>query len=50
MSALEKFAEGLKSKREALGISLNDIYEITRIDKNYLEEMEKGNFEIIHNL
>jgi transcriptional regulator with XRE-family HTH domain len=47
MSALEKFAEELKEKRATLGISIKDIYEITRIDKNYLEEMEKGNFEIM---
>ena len=47
MSALDKFAEELKEKRETLGISISDLYEITRIDKNYLIEMEKGNFEIM---
>jgi len=47
MTALIKFAEELKKKREALEISLNDIYEKTRIDKKYLEEMEKGNYEIM---
>ncbi len=47
MSALDKFAEELKEKRETFGISISDVYEITRIDKNYLIEMEKGNFEIM---
>jgi cytoskeletal protein RodZ len=47
MITLDKFAEELREKREALGISINDIYEITRIDKNYLEAMEKGNFEVM---
>jgi len=47
MSTLEKFAEELKARRKAQGISINDIYEITRIDKNYLQEMEKSNFEIM---
>lgn len=47
MVTLDKFAEELKEKREALGISINDIYEITRIDKSYLEAMEKGNFEVM---
>ena len=47
MSTLEKFAEELKGRREAQGISINDIYEITRIDKNYLQEIEKGNFDIM---
>ncbi len=47
MSALEKFAEELKEQRESLEISVSELYEITRIDKNYLVEMEKGNFEIM---
>ncbi len=47
MSALEKFAAELKAKRETLGISISDIYEITRIDKNYLEAMEEANFDIM---
>ncbi len=47
MSALELFAEELKKKRETLGLSISDLYEVTRIDKTYLEEMEKGNFEIM---
>ncbi len=47
MSALEKFATELKAKRETLGISISDIYEITRIDKNYLEAMEEANFDIM---
>jgi len=47
MSTLEKFAEELKARRKAQGLSIDDIYEITRIDKNYLQEMEKGDFEIM---
>ena len=47
MSALEKFAEELKEQRESLEISVSELYEITRIDKNYLVEMEKGNFKIM---
>lgn len=47
MTILVKFAEELKKKRELLGITINDIYEKTRIDKKYIEEMEKGNFGIM---
>ena len=47
MNTLIKFAEELKIKRESLGISVNEIYEKTRIDKKYIEEMEKGNFAIM---
>lgn len=47
MTTLIKFAEELKLKRESLGISVNEIYEKTRIDKKYIEEMEKGNFAIM---
>ncbi|MBU0475233.1 MAG: DUF4115 domain-containing protein [Bacteroidetes bacterium] len=47
MTTLVKFAEELKKKRELLGITINDIHEKTRIDKKYLEEIEKGNFGIM---
>jgi len=47
MESLKNFGEELKKQREKVGITISDIYERTRIDKKYLEEMEKGNFGIM---
>ncbi len=47
MTTLIKFAEELKRKRESLEITINEIYEKTRIDKKYLEAIEQGDFAIM---
>jgi len=44
---LKQFAEELKAQKLLLEISIEDIYEKTRIDKKYLEAMENGDFEIM---
>ena len=44
---LESFAQELKAKREEKKITLREIYEKTRIDAKYLEEIEKGNFDFM---
>ncbi len=44
---LESFAQELKAKREEKNITIRDIYERTRIDAKYLEEIEKGNFDFM---
>ena len=48
--SLDNFAKELKAKREEKNITLGDIYERTRIDANYLGEMEKGNFNFMPDL
>ncbi len=48
--SLDNFAKELKAKREKEKITLTDIYERTRIDANYLSEMEKGNFDFMPDL
>ncbi len=48
--SLDNFAKELKVKREEKNITLSDIYQRTRIDANYLGEMEKGNFEFMPDL
>ncbi len=45
--SLKKFAEELKSLREKKAISLNEIYDKTRIDVKYLNEIENGNFDAL---
>ena len=45
--SLKKFAEELKSLREKKAISLNEIYDKTRIDVKYLNEIENGNFDVL---
>ena len=47
MNMLKQFAEELKAQKLLLEISIEDIYEKTRIDKKYLEAMENGDFEIM---
>ncbi len=46
-NSLESFAKELIAKREEKNITINDIYERTRIDANYLREMEKGKFDFM---
>lgn len=46
-ASLKKFAEELKSLREKKAISLNEIYDKTRIDVKYLNEIENGNFDVL---
>ncbi|MCF6271109.1 MAG: DUF4115 domain-containing protein [Melioribacteraceae bacterium] len=46
-TSLENFAKELIAKREEKNITINDIYERTRIDANYLREMEKGKFDFM---
>ncbi len=48
--SLKNFAKELKAKREEKKITLTSIYETTRIDANYLGEMEKGNFDFMPDL
>jgi len=48
--SLKNFAKELKAKREEKKITLTNIYEKTRIDVNYLGEMEKGNFDFMPDL
>lgn len=48
--SLDNFAKELKAKREEKDITLSYIYERTRIDANYLSEMEKGNFDFMPDL
>lgn len=45
--SLKIFAEELKSIREKKAISLNEIYDKTRIDVKYLNEIENGNFDVL---
>lgn len=45
--SLKKFAKELKSLREKKAISLNEIYDKTRIDVKYLNEIENGNFDVL---
>lgn len=45
--SLKKFAKELKSLREKKAISLNEIYDKTRIDVKYLNEIENGNFDAL---
>lgn len=45
--SLKKFAQELKSLREKKAISLNEIYDKTRIDVKYLNEIENGNFDVL---
>lgn len=47
MNMLKQFAEELKAQKLLLEISIEDIYEKTRIDKKYLQAMEDGDFEIM---
>ncbi len=49
-TSLDNFAKELKAKREEKNITLSDIYQRTRISANYLEEMEKGNFDFMPDL
>ena len=49
-TSLDNFAKELKAKREEKNITLSDIYQRTRINANYLEEMEKGNFDFMPDL
>ena len=44
---LKNFAEELKNLREKKAISLNEIYDKTRIDVKYLGEIENGNFDVL---
>jgi transcriptional regulator with XRE-family HTH domain len=44
---LESFAQELKAKREEKNITIRDIYEKTRIDAKYLENIEKGDFDFM---
>lgn len=46
-TSLDNFSKELKAKREEKNITLIDIYEKTRIDVNYLGEMEKGKFDFM---
>ncbi len=45
--SLKKFAEELRSLREKKAVSLNEIYDKTRIDVKYLNEIENGNFDVL---
>lgn len=45
--ALKKFAEGLKTQREAKGLSLQQIHSKTKIDIKFLSAIENANFEIL---
>jgi len=44
---LKKFAEELKIQREKTDISLEEIYEKTRINAKHLESIEDGNFDVL---
>ncbi|PEJ60185.1 MULTISPECIES: RodZ domain-containing protein [unclassified Bacillus (in: firmicutes)] len=44
MTELGKF---LKEAREAKGLSIDDVQELTKIQKRYLEAIEEGNYEIL---
>ncbi|MBU0558544.1 MAG: helix-turn-helix domain-containing protein [Bacteroidetes bacterium] len=44
---LKKLAEELKSKRLESGITLQQIYQKTRIDVKFLESIENGDFEVL---
>ncbi len=39
--------QGLKAKREALGLSLKDVFRRTRVNVAYLEAIENGNFHLL---
>ncbi|MGK9370036.1 helix-turn-helix domain-containing protein [Melioribacter sp. Ez-97] len=45
--ALKKFAEELKSLREEKGFTLQQISSHTRIDINFLKQLEEGNFDVL---
>ncbi len=45
--ALKQLSEEFKAKREAVGISLEQIAAKTRLDMKFLEAIEEGNFEIM---
>jgi cytoskeletal protein RodZ len=45
--ALKKFAEELKSLREEKGFTLQQISNHTRIDINFLKQLEEGNFDVL---
>ena len=40
-------AELLKTQRENLGLSIDEIYERTRIDPGFLQAFEEGNFDVL---
>ena len=44
---LKSFAQELKAKRKEKNITVKDIYEKTRIDAKYLENIENGNFDFM---
>jgi cytoskeletal protein RodZ len=42
-----EYAQELKTKRESLGLSLEDIFQKTRIRSSYLQAIEEGNFKAL---
>ncbi|MGK9476473.1 helix-turn-helix domain-containing protein [Melioribacter sp. OK-6-Me] len=47
IEAVKKFAEELKSLREEKGFTLQQISNHTRIDINFLKQIEEGNFDVL---
>ena len=46
---VRKIGELLKSHREALGLSIQNVSDRTKIKRSYLESMEAGKFEELGN-
>ncbi len=44
---LKEFSKKLKETREANGIDLSQVFEITRIDKKFLQALEEGDFDVM---
>ncbi|HRS97820.1 MAG TPA: DUF4115 domain-containing protein [Smithella sp.] len=42
-----EYVRDLKSKRESLGLSLDDVFQKTRIRSAYLEAIENGDFDVL---
>ena len=47
MSALSELGHYLREQRQAQGLSLDDIQEMTKIRKRYLEAIEKGEYHVL---
>lgn len=44
---MDELISELKAKREALGLTIEDLFQRTRINAGFLEALEAGNFEVL---
>ena len=46
---MQEIAEALRMQREALGLSIDDLFQRTRINPDYLRALEAGQFDVLPN-